>query len=439
MSVLFAGTTVSFAQDEQGYRYGLSGNNLVFTTVEEALTGGNFRLSVKDGKPGRISVELVDIVAITSCTKTPIPLNSSPFTPYELVSFTKGYAGYQPSEDLQNFDISLRFRDGIELDRPVLGGLLISLVPDEKTENEINVESSILATFAYLPTAGIDKNEYAPALELIAPTIDRVGPEFFPLNMIPNLPFIRSHGDLLLSYALVNTGKIFLETSTQVKVEKLGLFGQPEGELFTQSEAVFLVPMQQTQSTVEIVLTDPTHSQLGIGIYRFTTAAKGVMGDQIETSTSNQQTLIVFPWKQVFIAIVALLLLRKRVLGVFNWLISYARALRDFRYSRSPKATASKGPVFEAVSKIEFSQAQSLVTDAIQGSAVSQPAVQNKTLIKGETARLRSNGPGTVNSEDPRNSSISPSNTSAWSATKSPRSGQKPLYPYWYQPPKKDR
>jgi hypothetical protein len=90
----------------------------------------------------------------------------------------------------------------------------------------VQVKSSIVATFAYLPAGGINLEEYAPALSLQGPTIERRTPDFFPLNLFPNPPFALNHGDLKLSYELENTGKIFLETSTQVKVEKLSLLGQ---------------------------------------------------------------------------------------------------------------------------------------------------------------------------------------------------------------------
>ena len=327
--------------------------------MDEAVKGGAFRLAVKDGLPGRISVELVDIVANASGSKSSTPLNSNPFTPFGLVSFTKSYPAYQPSDEFQYFEISMKFRDDIVLDRPVLGGLSISLIPDENNQGELAVDSSIVATFAYLPASGVNLNEYAPSIELLGPTIDRDQFDFFPLNLLPDFPIIPNHGNLVLSYELENSGNIFLETSTEVKVEQLGIFGQLEREVFTKTDEAFLVPGQKSQSTVEIAPPDLPHQQLGIGIYRFTTTANGKLGESSQASTSNEQTLVIFPWKQGVIALLLLVLFRRRVFRSFNWVLGYARALRDFRYNPTPQTPTQVAPAvgvgnaFRAEAKVQ--------------------------------------------------------------------------------------
>ena len=522
------GSLPSFAEDQKAYSYGLSGNNLVFTTVDEAVKGGSFRLAVKDGLPGRISVELVDIVANASGSKSSTPLNSNPFTPFGLVSFTKSYPAYQPSDEFQYFEISMKFREDIELDRPVLGGLSISLIPDEDNQGEIAVASSIVATFAYLPASGVNLNEYAPSIELLGPTIDRDQFDFFPLNLLPDFPIVPNHGNLVLSYELENSGNIFLETSTEVKVEQLGIFGQLESEVFTKTNEAFLVPGQKSQSTVEIAPPDLPYQQLGIGIYRFTTTSSGDMGDQIDVSTSSQQTLVIFPWKQGVIALLLLVLFRRRVFRSFNWVLGYARALRDFRYNPTPQtptqvapavgvgnafraeakvqpeAAAEKKPQpvpFRALStgelyktkpesnpdassnkqwkfpklqlpsipkvnlpKIEFPK---LELPKLNLSAVSKafleaipkpkpkPASTNTTptplASRSETPLVfpaqtqNKSGPLTPRpampaTPKPLRPNISPSDsgkTSSSPGTRTPSSAPRPLYPYWYQPPKK--
>jgi hypothetical protein len=399
-SLIFPGTIASFAEEGKNYRYGLEGNNLVFTTAEDAIEGGSFQLLVKGGKPGRISVELVDILAQASGSKKSLPLNSSPFTPYELVSFTDSYPAYQPSDEFQYFDISMRFKADMDLDRPVLGGLAISLVPDE-AEDGFGVKSSIVATFAYLPASGLNLDEYAPALALQGPTIERRTPDFFPLNLFPNPPFALNHGDLKLSYQLENTGKIFLETITQVKVEQLNLLGQLEAEVFTKSTEAFLVPGQTTEATVEIAPLDIDNAQLGIGIYRFTTTATGEIGDFIETSTSNQQTLIIFPWKQSVLALMLLVLLRKRIAKVFSWLLGYAKALRDFRYGRDPRPNLTPDP--------DLTPGFNSVISATMQPPAPKPAIK------------------------PLGRTITANSVSSLPSGSEPRA----LYPFWYEPPKK--
>jgi hypothetical protein len=277
------------------------------------------------------------MVSNASGFKQSIPLNSSPFTPNGLVEFTNSYPAYRPSGEFQYFDIFLKFKENIVLDRPVLGGLSISFVPEKQSEQESKVTSSIVATFAYLPATGLDLDTYAPALELLGPTINRKAPDFFPLNLLPDFTFLLNRGDVRLGYQLENSGQIFLQTTTQVMVETVGLFGQKDEKLFEQSDEAFLVPGQQTQENVDTSPLDSEKQFLGIGVYRFTVAATGQMGDQIETSTSNQKVLVIFPWKQTLLALGLLIIFRRRIGRAFNWFVGYAKALRDFRYNAEAK------------------------------------------------------------------------------------------------------
>ena len=400
--VLWA-TNVSFANEEKNYSYGLQGNNLVFKTVEDANKGGSFRLAIKDGQPGTISVELVDIVSNSSGSKISIPLNSSPFTPFGLVRFTESYPSYQPSDEFQYFDISMSFEEGVSLDRPVLGGLAISLIPDDQSAEAIDIASSIVATFAYIPPAGISPQDYNPAIGLTGPTIERVNPDFFPLNLIPDLPFVYNHGEFLVEYQLENTGDIFLDTTTEVSVETLGLAGSQDAEVFNQSDTVFLVPGQKSNKAVEINPQNSTGNLLGLGIYRLTTTATGEMGDQLATNSANQQTLIVFPWKQSVLLLALIVVFRRRIARAFNWLLGYVKALRDFRYSNTVNPAKDRTP-------------------------------------KPVTARVTQPTPQPVSRPDPEAKQTFQARvtTTPSLGSKPSQSPPRPLYPYWYEPPKKD-
>ena len=409
---LIASATASFANEKDSYRYGVSGNNVVFSTPKQALKGGSFQLAVKNGKPGKISVELVDIFSNASGSRKSIPLNSSPFTPSGLVVLKENYPAYQPSEDFQYFEISFRFRDDVALDRPVLGGVSISIVPDEAPDSQATVESSIVATFAYLPKEGLDLQLYSPALELQGPTIGRKTPDFFPLNLLPNLPFVLNHGDVNLGYELTNTGKIFLETTTLLSIQQVGLFFQADKEIFSQTKTAFLVPEQQAAEAIEIAPLDTENKLLGIGLYRFQLTSTGQIGDFLETSTANQQMLIIFPWKQSFLAILLLVLLRRQLAKAFNWLLGYAKALRDFRYGKDPTPTLT--PVLTPTPNLTITPANNQTTDPRPEINPTQQVAMPKPTVK---------PPGATNAASP----VSP-----MPETREPRA----LYPFWYQPPK---
>jgi hypothetical protein len=419
-SALLASTATAFAEEGKSFRYGIEGNNLVFKSPAEAISGGSVRLAVKGGQNATISVELVDVFSDESGTKRSIPLDSSPFTPMGLVQFKKSYPAYEPSEEFQYFDIEFNFKEDAVLDRPVLGGLSISLVPVVQSTVKTAVQSSIVATFAYLPASGINPDEYAPALTLQGPTIERRTTDYFPLNLLPNLPLVLNNGDLKLSYELENTGKIFLETSTQVKVEKLSLFGQLEAEVFIQTTEAFLVPGQKTQSTLEIAPPDVANAELAIGIHRFTTTATGEIGDAIEASTSNQQTLIIFPWKQSLLAIFLLVLLRKRIAKALNWLLGYAKALRDFRYKNDQGPALTAGPKMTPIHPVTTESRVATGKNQITDPKPEMSSTQKPAIPKPTVKPLREIANPNPKPPMPRTSET------------------RPLYPFWYEPPKKD-
>jgi len=405
--MILSTTSISFADAEKNYRYGLQGNNLVFKTLEEATKGGSFRLAVKDGQRGKISVELVDVVSNSFGSKISIPLNSSPFTPFGLVRFTDSYPIYEPSDEFQYFEISMSFEDGVAVDRPVLGGLAISLIPEDQSAENIAFASSIVATFAYMPSEGISLQDYSPAITLTGPTIERVNPDFFPLNLIPNLPFIHNHGDLLAKYQLENSGNIFLETTTQLGVEQVGFTTDQSREVFSESNTVFLVPGQKSEKELEILPPDSTSNPLGVGIYRLTTSVSGEMGDQLVTNTVNQQTLIVFPWKQSLLLLGLMVLFRRRIAKAFNWFMGYVKALRDFRYS--DKTDPASKPETQPSPKLVKARVIQPIPEPI-----STPAPKTNQILQAPVTKIETPG------------------------MKPAVSRPKPLYPYWYEPPKKD-
>lgn len=422
---ILGATTSSLAEEGESFRYGLLRNNLVFKTVEEAKLGGSFRLAVKGGQPAYISVELVDIVSDSSGFKKSIPVNSSPFTSNGLVEFATSYPNYEPSDEFLYFDISLKFNDGIDLERPVLGGLSISIIPEEQTRDQVAVASSIVATFAYIPGAGIDLKEYAPALTLKGPDIERKTGDFFPLNLLPNLPFVSNHGDLGLGYQLTNTGKIFLETTTEVIVQQVGLLGQRDVEVFRQSSSAFLVPGQQANQALEILQLDSENQSLDIGLYYFKVTSTGQMGDQIETSTSNQEVHVIFPWKQSLFVLGLLVFLRRSIKKAFSGAVAYAQALREFRYSRHSRPNQVQEP--NPVPKRTFS--------ANLGSIL--PKLLRPKTKSNSLAETKSSQNSVPDALQPGPAVISPKRRPSSSDSEPSKFEAKPLYPYWYQPPKK--
>jgi hypothetical protein len=175
------------------------------------------------------------------------------------------------------------------------------------------------------------------------------------------------------------------------------------------------VPGQLSAEAIEVSPAESESQLLGIGLYRFITTATGEMGDQITTSTSNQQLLVVFPWKQTLLALVLLVVFRKRVFRAFGSLRDYVIAIRDFRNSRRKEPKTSLR-TFASRILVRFQP---------------KPKVEKEpTVIKAEReVRPEMATPKTR----PTVPVIRNPYTSPGSASTEPR----PLYPFWYQPPKK--
>lgn len=434
--MLLASTSASFAEEVESFGYGLEGNNLVFTTSEQAREGGSFRLAIKDGQRAKISVELVDIISNAAGSKTTIPLDSSPFTPKGLVQLTRSFPDYEPSEEIQYFDISMKFKDDAVLDRPVLGGIEISLIPEKKAEGQFVAESAIVATFAYLPATGLNLEEYSPALSLMGPIIERRSPDYFPLNLFPELPFVLNHGDVSLSYQLKNTGKVFLDTTTEQSVQQVGLFGQQDKLILEDLKKIFLVPEQFSEAITDISPEGSESPLLGIGLYRFTVSATGEMGDQFEASASNEQLLIIFPWKQSILLVGLLLVFRKRIRRAFKSLVDLGKAFRDFRDSTDPRPNLAPRP--DLVLRSEQRPQPTTKTFGIK----TWPFVkkQKEQSRSERTTPSRSFSGALSFSPAAPSRPITPAAPEAkapYSASRPSSSEARPLYPQWYQPPKK--
>lgn len=335
------------SEASESFRYGLKGNNIVFTSKQDALIGRSFELAIRDGKPARILLELVDIYAEPGGSKRAIPLGSSPYSPAGLVVLPE-IPEYIPNGDFQYFDIPIRFDPAFEGNRPVLGGLEISLLSQASDSGSIRLESSIVATFAYYPLGLLEQAQYQPGLEIRAVKVLKPKRDPFPLSLLPDLPFVFNGGELQVDYQLENIGEIFLETQTLIKLKQLGPLVSDTDRISYQSEpiAVFLVPGQITDGQL------PLHNgpdapqgtqQLGFGFFEVSLEAAGSLGDELNVRAIGNQTIFIFPWKQLVLVILVLFLFRKRIRKVIRSLIEYRRAFREFRKSQT-KVDAGANP-----------------------------------------------------------------------------------------------
>jgi hypothetical protein len=338
-----------YAEQDQRFSYGLEGNNVVFTDWDEATSGSSFRFSISGGSEATITLELVDIFADASGFRKPLPLNSTPYSASGLVKIQQESQQYVPNGQIQYFDVPFKFKKGESVDRPILGGVRLSLATAGDGQDELGVKASVVATFAYYPDGVASIAGLSPGLELGELGFARNSGDWFPFNLIPDFPFLFNDGPIQVGYLLKNSGNVFLETNTKVEIRRVTFFGveqEPYPYVFA-SAAALLIPNQSVQGTVKL---ESSQSQsgvepLGMGLFQVVVAARGSLGSGVETSASSTKLLLILPWKYLAVALVAGILLRRRIRGLVRWLADYLRALQEFRRSnRQQGQTPNRKP-----------------------------------------------------------------------------------------------
>jgi hypothetical protein len=315
--VLLITSSTSSATAAESFRFGLGNNNQIFTDLTEALVGSNFELQVKGGVPATIRLDLVDIYADDAGVKQPLPIDSNPFTPIGLVEYPAVVGKYLPKNEFQSIQIPFRFKNIGNIDRPVLGGLRISIVDDTETDATINVVSSIVATFAYYPigTATDLGSAINPRLDLARPKFSQIVRDLVPFNLIPNLPRVYNQSPLQAELVIRNVGNIFLNTKTQLVVVDPRFFGPgSDTELFGSVEQeLMLIPNQISSFNINLTKSGQVASEgldifSGIGIYQAITTSTGSLGTTELVTQTNKQWIIIFPWKYTLVGLVLIYL-----------------------------------------------------------------------------------------------------------------------------------
>jgi hypothetical protein len=339
------------ASQDEPFRYGLENNNPVFLSREAALEGSSFRFLIKGGTRATIVAELVDLYSDYSGSKQTIPLGSSKFSPEGLIEFDEVITEYQPSADFQYFDVPFHFRDDLDVENPVLGGLRISVVTQDVDTEGFTVESSVVGTFSYFPTGqGL---EYSPAIALWQPIVIGMGTEIPPFGLIPDFPFLINDGNFTVDYEFTNPGDIFLESTSEVVLSGPSFLWQStDQEAFRSiSDKAFLVPNQI--ATNQVVVAQKVDDGIVIeslpyGVYTLTTSVSGALGSENRVEDTDTQVIVIFPWKYTLFLLMLLVVFRKRIrsAGIAAWDLN--QSWQEFRRTQNsrtsvPKIGAPKG------------------------------------------------------------------------------------------------
>jgi hypothetical protein len=308
------------ADEDTNFRFGLVNSSQVFSNAAEATSGGVIRLSVSNGRDATVKVELVDIFANSQGAKQSVPLNSTPFSPVNLVNYEVLQPNYQPNGETQFIDISYSFIDAENINRPVIGGLRISFDTSSEESAEpqgIVVDPAIVATFSYYPIGSTSGDfELDALLNVKSIDLESVRPESLIYSLMPDFPRLFNDGPIRASVSLINNGNIFLQTKTEISVDRVKIFsGFNREELFKDNlDELLLIPGQsgpgQKLFVNQIVGSEKVTDALpGIGIFQIKVKTTGTIGGDVLAQLNEGVWFVIFPWKPFFLIFLVFILI----------------------------------------------------------------------------------------------------------------------------------
>jgi hypothetical protein len=308
------------ADEDTSFRVGLDNKSQIFSNATEAKSGGVIRFSVSNGRDATVKAELVDIFVNSEGAKQAVPLGSTPFSPENLVNYKVLKPNYKPNGETQFIDISYSFKDAENIDRPVIGGLKISLVTSNEESGQpegFTVNSAIVATFTYYPIGSTSADfELDALLNLQRIDVESVRPESLIYALMPDLPRLFNDGPIRANISLINNGNIFLQTRSEISVDRLKIFsGFNREELFRDNlEELLLVPGQvgsgQKLLVNEIVGSEKVADALpGIGIFQIKVKTSGTIGSDVLAELNEGVWFVIFPWKPFFLIFLVFILI----------------------------------------------------------------------------------------------------------------------------------
>lgn len=333
------------ADEDTNFRVGLDNKSQIFSNAAEAKSGGVIRFSVSNGRDATVKAELVDIFANSEGAKQAVPLGSTPFSPENLVNYKVLKPNYKPNGETQFIDISYSFKDAENIDRPVIGGLKISLVTSNEESGEpegFTVNSAIVATFTYYPIGSTSGEfELDALLNVQRIDVESVRSESLIYALMPDLPRLFNDGPIRASISLMNNGNIFLQTRNEISVDRLKIFsGFNREELFRDNlEELLLVPGQvgsgQKLLVNEIVGSEKVADALpGIGIFQIKVKTSGTIGSDVLTEINEDVWFVIFPWKPfflIFLVFIVILIVQNQRLSNFPFAVRDDSKIKSYQ------------------------------------------------------------------------------------------------------------
>jgi hypothetical protein len=147
-------------------------------------------------------------------------------------------------------------------------------------------------------------------------------------------------GGLEASYKIENTGDIFLEATTEIVVKNLFFFdwGIDATRFKSSGAKAFLIPNQVFVEQISIETTRENgkkRDQLGYGFYEVQIKTIGSLGTDLVAEDSSTKIILIFPWKFVLIALILVLVFRRKVVSTVRKSWVQIQNFREFTKRKS--------------------------------------------------------------------------------------------------------
>ena len=181
----------------------------------------------------------------------------------------------------------------------------------------MTLNSAIVATFSYYPIGSTSGDfELDALLNVQSIALESVRTESLIYSLIPDLPRLFNDGPLRASVSVINSGNIFLQTKTEISVDRVKIFsGFNREELFKDNlDELLLIPGQsgsgQTLFVNQIVGSEKVTDALpGIGIFQIKLNATGTIGGDVLAQLNEGVWFVIFPWKPFFLIFLVFILI----------------------------------------------------------------------------------------------------------------------------------
>ncbi|MEY2635222.1 MAG: hypothetical protein RIS75_1162, partial [Actinomycetota bacterium] len=271
---------------------------------------------ISGDQPASILMDVVDVISFEDGRKQVLPVGTTPNSIGNAIRLGTYATRYVPDGTEQIFSVSFALINPEEIDRFVIGGIRINIIPDVQMDSTLNGTNAAVATFVYNDAKQADFENYLKALEVSSLQVTKIRNHSLLDAMLPDVPGAFGDGNVQVSWTTQNTGEVFLSVNQIVKIRPASMFGRAssdESAIFVStSDQSILIPKQSQTHSVNAVnaVVGSQRTVAAIedwGFYEIEITAIGQIDGREYVIETRRDTIVIFPWEYVAAASIGLI------------------------------------------------------------------------------------------------------------------------------------